>query len=277
MHRTARKFWAGAASVFIILLLLIELYPVIWLFLSSLKTEPEFAKPMYALPEGLHLHNYTRAIQMADMGTLMQNTVFVTLTSILFAVLVSAPCSFALTKMRWRLADPARFYLRLGMFIPAFVMLLPLFLMFQQMKILNTLTVLVVVFSSGIALPIFLLNGFYSYVPDEIMEAAVIDGCGIYRLFLRIVVPMTSNGFVTVIMLTFFGIWNDLLISQTFVSSQKMKMLQVGLATFVGERGKREWGPTFAAICIAFIPTLVLYITLNKNIIKGLSEGAVKG
>ncbi len=277
MKHFFKKLIMLALKILVVLFLTIELYPVVWLFLSSFKAEPEFIKPMYALPEGVHFQNYTDAFRLSNLGVLFRNTVFVTVSSIAISLVLSAMAAFALIKMKWRLSGAAAVYLRLGMFIPAFVMLLPQFLMFKSLNLLNTLYVLIIIFGSGVAMPIYMLMGFYRYVPDEIMEASVIDGCGIYRCFFHIAAPMTLNGYVTVIMLTFFGVWNDLLISQTFVSSQSMKMLQVGLASFVGERSKREWGPTFASICIAMLPTLLLYVTLNKNIIQGLSAGAIKG
>ena len=273
-----QRLGRGILKFFIIFLLVIDLYPIIWLILSSFKTSAEFIKPMFTLPESLYLDNYTVAIEQANLGVLFKNTLIVTVVSIIFVWIFSSTAAFAVTKMKWKGSNLALLYLTMGMFIPAFVLLLPQFLLLQQTHLLNSLLGLIVVFScTSLSMAFYLLTGFYKYLPDEILEAAVIDGCDIYRYFFKIVIPLSLNGFVTVIMLTFVGIWNDLLISQTFVSSNENKMLQVGLASFIDDRGNREWGPTFATICAAIVPTLALYLILNRKIIDGLSAGAVKG
>lgn len=277
MDRSGNKLVRALLKLFLAVLLVSDLYPFLWMLLSSVKKNSEFTKPMFALPEGFYFQNYLQAIEYANIGVLFKNTTIVTFVSIVLIWVFSSTAAFAVTKMRWRISEAMSLYLRIGMFIPSFVLLLPQFLMFQSMKVLNTLWALIIVFSTSISMSVYLLTGFYRYVPDEIMEASVIDGCGIYRCYFHIVMPMSLNGFVTVIMLSFVNVWNDLLISQTFVSSNTKKMLQVGLAAFLDAKGARDWGPTFAAICIAVFPTLLLYLILNKKIIEGLSAGAVKG
>lgn len=272
------KLGRGILKFLILILLIVDLYPIFWLILSSLKSDPEFVKPMYSLPEGFYWKNYVVAIERAHLGTLFRNTLIVTVVSIVFVWLFSATAAFAVTKMKWKGSKLALTYITLGMFIPAFVLLLPQFLLLQQTHMLNSLVGLIVVFTcTSIPMSFYLLTGFYKYLPDEILEASVIDGCDIYRCYAQIVIPLSLNGVVTVIMLTFVNIWNDLLISQTFVSSNENKMLQVGLVSFIDDRGNREWGPTFALICAAIVPTLALYLILNRKIIDGLSAGAVKG
>lgn len=265
-------------QAFFLLLLAVDIYPVIWVVFSSLKSANEFVtRPMYALPTGLNLENYVQAIKLTNFGVLFTNTVIVTVFSVAIAIVLSAMASFALSVMRWRMAGVVSTFLRLGMFVPGFVLLLPQFLMFQRGGLLNTRVGLIILFSCGLSMPIYLLNGFYRYLPQEVLEASVVDGCGVYRMFIRVVVPMMLNGYVTVIMLIFFGIWNDLIISRTFVSKSNLKMLQAGLAAFSDERGGRDWGATFAAIVLAVAPTTILYLVLNKKIIEGLTAGAVKG
>ena len=105
----------------------------------------------------------------------------------------------------------------------------------------------------------------------------MIDGCSIYGVYTRIMLPLSKNAFVTVLMIMFFQVWNDLVASKTFVTNSDYKMLQVGLLNFVGEYGKRQWGPTFAAIVISVFPIAILYFFLSNQIIKGMTAGAVKG
>jgi raffinose/stachyose/melibiose transport system permease protein len=111
----------------------------------------------------------------------------------------------------------------------------------------------------------------------EVMEAAVLDGASIYKVFYRVALPMVANGLVTIALVNFFFLWNDLLFSLTFISSDSNRTIQTGLLNFTGQYGQVDWGPTFAAISVAVIPTLILYLVLNQQVIKGLASGSLKG
>ncbi len=278
MKKDKKKFGKIILRIFIITFLIVEVYPLIWLVLSSFKTTEEFTmNPIYSLPEGLYLGNYVYAWTVGKVSVLFKNTVIVTIASLFIVLVLSSTAAFALSKLKWKLSGAVSLFIRLGMFIPPFVLLLPQFIMFRNMNVLNTLWALIIAFGSSISMATFLLIGFYKFIPDEIIESSVIDGCGVYRCFFHIAVPMTGNGYVTVLMLTFFGIWNNLLVSQTFVSSTSQKMLQAGLAAYMDSQIGRDWGATFAAISIAVVPTILTYLILSKQIIAGVTAGSVKG
>ncbi|MDN5315626.1 MAG: raffinose/stachyose/melibiose transport system permease protein [Clostridiales bacterium] len=114
-------------------------------------------------------------------------------------------------------------------------------------------------------------------LPDEILEAAVIDGCGIYKLMWHVVVPLMKNGIVTVLVLQFFFKWNDLLFSMTFINDTALKTVQTGLLYFQDEFGSKNWGAIFASVSMSVMPMLLLYTVLNKTVIEGMTAGAVKG
>lgn len=213
--------------LFVFLFLLIVLYPILFMVQSSLKSNNEISmRPIYTLPSALHFENYANAVRITNMGMLFKNTSIVTFASLAVVLILSANASFAISKMRWRGAQAVSKFLTMGMFIPMFVLLLPQFIMLKDIGLLNTRAGLIVLFGTGISLPIYLMNGFYRYIPDPIMEASVIDGCGIGRMYLHVIMPMSANGYVTVLMLTFFTIWNDLLICKTFTSSSDLRMIQ---------------------------------------------------
>ncbi|WP_322511885.1 carbohydrate ABC transporter permease, partial [Chloroflexus sp.] len=109
------------------------------------------------------------------------------------------------------------------------------------------------------------------------IEAAIVDGANIYQVFTRIVLPMMANAIVTVGLVQFFFIWNDLILSMTFINDVSMRTIQTGLLNFVGQYGQREWGPTFAAIASSVIPILIIYLAFNNLIVRGLTAGSVKG
>ena len=126
-------------------------------------------------------------------------------------------------------------------------------------------------------LSVLIFTRFYKYVPNEIIEAAVMDGCNIYQVFYRIVLPLTNNTIITVASINFIFIWNDFIFSNTFTNDSQYKTIAVGLQEFIGAFGATDWGQTFAAISISIMPIVLIYLILNKNVMAGMSEGSVKG
>lgn len=266
-------------AIGVILFLIVAVYPILWLLLSSFKTEGEIAlTASYSLPQSLYLDNYLKAWEKGKMSIFLGNSIYTTVFSLLFIVILSAPAAFCLTKMKWKLSGTVSTMFLLGIMIPVQVMLIPLFLMFKWTNTLNTLEGLIVAFTAfGLPMSIYLFSGYFKSIPNEMIEAAVIDGCSIYQVFVKIMLPLIKNAVVTILMISFMDVWNDLLFSMTFISSTELKTLQTGLIMFQGRFGAREWGPTYAAIAMGTLPTLVLYLFLNKVMIEGLTAGAVKG
>lgn len=162
--------------------------------------------------------------------------------------------------------------------IPVAVALIPLFQIYSRTGLLNTRTCLILTYIAfGLSLSIYLVQGYLRSFPDDIMEAAVIDGCGIYKMMWYIVVPLMKNAIVTVLVLQFFFKWNDLLFSMTFISDSSLKTVQTGLLYFSDEFGSKNWGAIFASVSMSVFPMLLLYTGLNKTVMEGMTAGAVKG
>ncbi len=263
----------------IVAFLVVEVYPIAWMFMSSLKTMTEFStRPSYALPQGLYFKNYVDAWTTGRMSIFFKNSLFATAVSLVGIVFLSSCVSFALTKMKWKLRRPTSFLFMSGIMVPVTIVLLPLFMIYKHIGLLNSLWALVVTYVGfGLSLSIYLISGYLTYLPDELMEAAVIDGCDIYRVFTKVVVPLSMNAIVTVLVIQFFFRWNDMIFSMTFISKTTLKTIQTGLMYFSDEYGSKNWGAIFAAISIGVTPTLGLYAVLNKLVIDGMTAGAVKG
>jgi len=259
--------------------IVVEVYPILWLLVSSLKTSQEFlVNPSYALPQGFYFQNYMAAWTTGKMGTFFLNSLFVTLVSLVFIVFFSTTVSFALVKMHWKGRSLVLNFLLAGIMVPVTIVLIPLFTMYKATGLLNTHASLIITYVGfGLSLSIYLLTAYLGSLPDEMLEASVMDGCNVYQMFFRIVVPLTANAIVTVIVIQFFFRWNDMLFSMTFISSTALKTIQTGLMFFSDEWGNTDWGAVFAAISIAVIPTLVLYGFLNRLVMSGMTAGAVKG
>lgn len=266
-------------KIFIVLLCCIEIYPIFWMVTASFKQQSEWAaNPAYALNEGFYFQNYIDAWTRGHMATFFKNSLINTLVSLVFIVFFAVTVGFAVTKMEWKMRDKAARYFQLGIMVPIATALIPLFQIYNGMNLINTRASLILSYVAfGLSLSIYLVTGYLRSLPDEIMEAAVIDGCGIYRLMWYVVVPLMKNAIVTVLVLQFFFKWNDLLFSMTFINDTALKTVQTGLLYFQNEFGAKNWGAIFASVSMSVLPMLVLYMILNKKVIEGMTAGAVKG
>lgn len=276
MAKKITKIWI---PLVIAVLLVIGIYPLFWMLMASFKQGYEWtSKPAYALPDGIYFTNYIEAWTRGHMATFYKNSLICTLIALLFITIFSVTVGFALTKMEWKWKKAIDSYFRFGIMIPVAVALIPLFQIFNSSHLINTRTCLVLSYIAfGISLSVYLVTGYIKSLPDEILEAAVIDGCGIYRLVWYVVVPLMKNAIITVIVLQFFFKWNDLIFSMTFINSTELKTVQTGLMYFSDEFGSKNWGAIFASISISVFPMLLIYMFLNKAVIEGMTAGAVKG
>ncbi|WP_251387466.1 carbohydrate ABC transporter permease [Mediterraneibacter agrestimuris] len=274
-----KKAKSGFKGLVIFLICVIEIYPLFWMLTASLKQQSEWSEyPAYALNKGFHIQNYIDAWTRGNMATFFKNSLITTLVSLVFIVIFATTVGFAVTKMQWKHREKVALFFRLGIMIPVATALIPLFQIYSKANLLNTRTCLILTYIAfGLSLSIYLVQGYLRSFPDDIMEAAVIDGCGIYRMMWHIVVPLMKNAIVTVLVLQFFFKWNDLLFSMTFISDSSLKTVQTGLLYFSDEFGGKNWGAIFASVSMSVFPMLVLYTALNKKIMEGMTAGAVKG
>lgn len=280
-NNTKKKFSIAKLliKIFIVCLCLVEIYPIFWMLSASFKQSYEWSNnPAYALNEGFYWQNYVDAWTRGHMATFFKNSLICTLLSLVFIVIFSTTVGFAVTKMDWKFKGFVDKLFQMGIMVPVAIALIPLFQIYNKMGLLNSRACLVLTYIAfGLSLSIFLVKGFLRSLPDEIMEAAVIDGCDIYKLMWYVVVPLMKNAIVTVLVLQFFFKWNDLLFSMTFISSTDLKTVQTGLLYFSDEFGAKNWGAIFASVSMSILPMLGLYMALNKTVIEGMTAGAVKG
>lgn len=264
---------------FLLVVVLIETYPIFWMLTAALKKPAEFVtKPAFALPDGLYLQNFVDAWTRGNMGLFFKNSLINTLISLVFIVIFSMTIGFAVTKMEWKGRNFfAKFFL-MGIMVPVATALIPLFQIYNKIGLIDTRISLILTYIAfGLSLSIFLVTGYMRSLSNEILEASVIDGCGIFSMMWYIVVPLMKNAAVTVLVLQFFYKWNDLIFSMTFISDTKLKTIQTGLLYFQNEFGAKNWGAIFASVSMSVLPMLIIYMILNKTVIEGMTAGAVKG
>jgi len=278
-ERPVRKILGRTPMIVLVgLLLVIEIYPLVWLLLSSLKQNSEFSlKPVWALPEGFHWQNYTEALG-SGIGGYFVNSILAVFPSLFLIIALSVCAAFALEVMRWRGRNGVLLLFLAGIMVPSQMLLLPLFTIYFQTNLIDTRWALIITYTAfGLPLTVFLMAGYFKAVPREVLEASTLDGATIYQTFFFVALPMVANAIVTVALVQFFFLWNDLLFSLTFISSDDLRTIQTGLLNFTGEHGEIDWGPTFAAVSLAVLPTLIVYLLLNQRVIKGLTAGSIKG
>ncbi|PPL17634.1 carbohydrate ABC transporter permease [Microterricola pindariensis] len=263
----------------VVFILVITVYPLIWLLLSSFKTNDEFVNgSVFALPETLNWQNYIDAWTTGNMGQYLSNSVLAVFPALALIILLGTAAGFALEVMVWKGRNGVLLAFLVGIMVPGQMILLPLFTVYFQTGLSGSLWPLIITYT-GIGLPLttFMMATFFRSIPREVFEASTLDGASIIRSFFTIGFPMVRNGIFTIALVQFFFIWNDLLIALTFTNSSALRTIQVGLLNFTGEYGATQYGPLFAAICINVFGTLVIYLALNQRVMKGLTAGSVKG
>ena len=260
-------------------LLIVQVYPLFWVFFGSFKTQQEvLSQPFWTLPAQWNLDNYIEAFEVGGLAQYVLNSVITVFPALAIALLLGTAAGFALEVMVWKGRGGVLLIFLLGILIPGQLVLLPLFTIYFELHLTGTLWPLTITYIAGsLPLIIFMMATYFRTVPRELFEAATIDGASLLRAFWSIGIPTVRNGIFTVGLVQFFFLWNDLLLALTFTNSPALRTLQVGLLNFTGQYGSVQYGPLFAAIFISIFGTLVLYLFLNQRIMRGLTAGSLKG
>jgi raffinose/stachyose/melibiose transport system permease protein len=263
----------------ITLLLILEIYPLLWMFLTSLKSQDDYLNnSTWSLPTAWEWGNYATAWTTGNIGLYVRNSVIVTAVSLSVLLLLGTAAGFALQVMLWKRRSLVLLVFLAGIMVPVQMILLPLFTVYFQAGLTGTLWPLIITYiGTGLPLTVFMMATYFRAVPASMFEAAVLDGAGILKVFWSVALPMVRNAVLTVGVVQFFFIWNDLLVALTFTNSGDLRTVQAGLLNFTGDFGATQYGPLFAAICINVFGTLLIYLFLNQKVMKGLTAGAVKG
>lgn len=274
-----RLFRKAPARILITLLVLVQLYPIFWLIMGSFKTQNEFfAKPTWALPESFSFDNYVAAWTTGNLATNVVNSILVTVPSLFIMILLGVAAAYALEVMVWKGRNTVLLLFVAGIMVPGQMILVPLFTVYFRTGLTNSLWPLIITYTvMGLPLTVFLMAAYFRAIPREIFEAATLDGAGMIKTFFFVGIPMMRNAIITLALVQFFSVWNDLLIALTFTTKKELQTVQVGLLSFSDDYGSTQYGPLFAAISLNIVGMGILYLFLNKQIMSGLAAGATKG
>lgn len=263
--------------IFLVILALIYILPLLWVVLTSLKDDATLMISPWALPDKIMWGNYSFAWTKGNLGIATLNSLIVCVTTLAVSMLFGAMAAFAIAKLRWKLSKLCLTYFMIGMMIPVHCILIPLFVQFSKFHLSNTLIGIIIPYITfSLPITIYIMVGFFESIPNELFESACIDGASIYKMFGSVALPLAKTGFMVTGLMSFVSNWNELLLAMVFISNEAKKTLPVSLTKFVGPYNT-NYCQMFAAIMLAIIPTIIVYVCFANQIVEGLTAGAVKG
>lgn len=275
-----KKWSVGKVILWIVLIAVavIQIFPLIWLVDFSLASNNEmFTKGLLIIPEKIRFDNYVTAFVDGHFLLYFKNSLLINGLAVLIVLTLSVMMAFACTRMHWKLSGLVKMLILMGMMIPIHATLLPNFVIYDKLKLTDTIWALLLPYVA-FSLPqgLFLTSSFMESIPKEIEEAAMIDGCGIYRMLAIIITPMLKSSLMTVSIMTFLNNWNEFMMASTYLNSPTWRTLPFSVLEFTGMYAS-NYSVQFAVMALTAAPAVIIYIFLNKQITKGVAMGAVKG
>ncbi|WP_311516516.1 carbohydrate ABC transporter permease [uncultured Anaerococcus sp.] len=261
------------------------LVPVAWVFMASFKTNSEFYENPWALPLSFYLDNFKDAWSAANMGEYFFNSVIVTLMALIILLAIALPFSYILARMSFKGRRFVNSYIKAGLFINLSYIVIPIFLLLRDTSkliptsLLNNRFVLALIYAStAVPFTVYLLTNFFSSISKSYEEAAYIDGAGYFRTMVDIMIPMAKPAVITVILFNFLSFWNEYILALTLMTDPSKRTLPVGLINLQqAARGAANYGRLYAGLVIVMIPTLIIYILVQKQLTEGMMVGGDKG
>jgi raffinose/stachyose/melibiose transport system permease protein len=272
---TGRTF---AAHAVLLTYTLIALFPVFVIVINSFKSRKAiFADPLaLPLPGNFDMVGYETVLKQGDFFLYFQNSLIVTVASLFFVLLFGAMAAFALSEYRFRGNTLMGLYLALGIMIPIRLGTVAILEMMVASGLVNTLTALILVYTAqGLPLAIFILSEFMKSVSKDLKDAGRIDGLTEYRIFFTLVLPLVRPAMATVAVFTMIPIWNDLWFPLILAPAEETKTVTLGAQVFIGQF-VTNWNAVLAALSLAIVPVLILYLIFSRQLIRGITAGAVK-
>ncbi len=252
--------------------------PMIWTVFQSFRTSKEIVFEPWSLPSRILWENYSEALISLNVATYFLNSVIVTTTSLVLGVLLASMIAYVLARYDFFGNRFIYYYLLSSMVIPGFLLAVPLWLMIREWGMLNNYASLILIYSSGLAWSVFILHAFFKTLPPELEDAAIIDGCSLFGVWWRVMMPMSTPGLLTVSLFSFLGHWNEYFWALIILWDDTKRTLPVGMAELLAVQTYRiDYGPLFAGFVIMLIPTLTVYAIFQSKLTQGITIGALKG
>lgn len=258
---------------------LISLYPLIWMFFNSFKNNEQiFVTNIFGPPTSFEWTNYITAINAFNIFNYARNSAVVSIAVVGLNMVLALMFAYATARMDFKFANVFRTYVTTGMFIPVQIIMIPLVILTRNLRLNNSLLTLIIPYIAfQLPFATMVLYGFFRSIPNEIEEAATIDGASVYTTFAKIMVPIAKSAVASVIIFVFLYAWNEFYMALILIAKDSLKTLPLGLINFQGQF-MTDWGAMAATMTIASLPTVIVYLFFSEQVEKALTVGsAVKG
>jgi raffinose/stachyose/melibiose transport system permease protein len=261
-----------------ILFLIISIIPFIWIWSSAFKTNMEISENPFSLPKKLHIENISEVWYKGHFNIYFTNSLIVTIPNVILVVFLSSIAGFAFSKMKFIGRDILFYMFILGFTIPVQAIIISLFYDFQNYGLINKLSGLILA-ETGIGLPfgIFLMRSFFMNLPNEIYDAAKIDGCSNFRAFYSIFLPLAKPTVLSLVVFQTIWSWNEFLLALLLIQSENLRTIPLGLMFLKGGRYTLNYSQIAAGITVVSLPLIIVYLIFQRTFIEGITAGAVKG
>lgn len=279
MKKKHKKYSLGNKIAFFVFAVfaLLNVYPLVFSVFCSLKGNLEIFSSFTALPRHFKYENYITAWKIGNIGKYFFNTLVLAAGTLAVTGFCGALASYVLAKFTFKNKSKVYTFFIAGMMIPIQAVLIPLSYVFGRMGIMNNYPMLILLYSAFcFPMTVLILTGFMNSIPTELEEAMVIDGASIYQVFLKIMLPLSVPGIISVSIFSFIQVWNNLLFPLIFISDKNKGTISMGLLSFFGEYST-DYSASMAGICLTTIPVIAVYVFFQEKIENGLMSGAVKG
>jgi raffinose/stachyose/melibiose transport system permease protein len=251
-------------------------YPILWMILNSFKKQSEMLSNVWGWPKNFVFSSYIDAWNRAHIQNYFLNSLIVTILAILLILLLAIFSSYVFAKIQFPGANIIFIIIIVTMIIQPQIIILPLFKLISQLHIMDTYFALILAYvADGLPLAILILTSYFKSIPSSLIEAAVVDGCNRWEIIFKIILPLSGPSIAAVIIFDFVFYWNELVLSLYLLKKENLRTITVGLTTFVGAF-QRSYSSLFAALTIATIPVLIIFIFFQKRFISGIVSGAIK-
>lgn len=262
-----------------LLLSFVMLAPIMLALFNSVKLENQILSAnMTFFPRSIHLDNYQYILERsAKYGTYFKNSLVITLTSVALTLVFCSLGGYAFAKLPFKGRGLMLAIILFMMTFPLAVLLIPIYIMEYNLKLINTnIGLILPIVSTVVPFCLFIMRGVYMEVPDELEEAATIDGCGVFQTWLRIMLPAAKGGLAIIAIISFYNVWGEYMLSKTLVTRESAMTISVGVTLLKGEGGW-QFGVLGAVVTIAMLPPIIMFMIFQKQLVSGVMSGAIKG
>lgn len=287
---STQKLYKIFVYVALITLAISIIIPVGWVFMASIKQASEFYGSPWVMPETVYIQNFIDAFVDANMGQYFMNSVIVTAIAMAILLVVALPAAYVLARFDFKGAGFIKTFIRAGLFVNISFIVVPIFLMLlgwdsavrdlmgSSFFVNNRFMLASIYAATALPFTIFLLSSYFETLPSDFEEAAYIDGAGYFKTMVTVMIPMAKPSIITVILFQFLAFWNEYILALTLLPNNQYKTLPVGLINLMAaERAAANYGRLYAGMVIVMLPTLILYILVQKRLTQGMTAGGVKG